>query len=125
MSTPTAETIKLNKQKILDSIDHIQKYTEDNILIRKWEGENETGQLIAEINKNKIDFLGVLNSKLQRDGLGLNKFTNGERYFGNFTKDLRDKHGIYFWPSTIDNGIKKTEIYWGCWRDNYKDNHDD
>ena len=72
MSTPTAETIKLNKQKILDSIDHIQKYTEDNILIRKWEGENETGQLIAEINKNKIDFLGVLNSKLQRDGLGLN-----------------------------------------------------
>ena len=54
MSTPTAETIKLNKQKILDSIDHIQKYTEDNILIRKWEGENETGQLIAEINKNKI-----------------------------------------------------------------------
>ena len=123
MSTPTAETIKLNKQKILDSIDHIQKYTEDNILIRKWEGENETGQLIAEINKNKIDFLGVLNSKLQRDGLGLNKFTNGERYFGNFTKDLRDKHGIYFWPSTIDNGIKKTEIYWGCWRDNCKDNH--
>ena len=85
--------------------------------------ENETGQLITKINKNKINFLGILNSKLQREGLGFNIFSNGEKYFGNFHKDLREKHGFYFWPSTVENGVRKTEYYWGCWRDNCKDHH--
>ena len=51
MSTSSNDTLKLNKQKILDSIEQTQKYEEDNLLIRKWEGENETGQLITKINK--------------------------------------------------------------------------
>ena len=123
MSTSSNDTLKLNKQKILDSIEQTQKYEEDNLLIRKWEGENETGQLITKINKNKINFLGILNSKLQREGLGFNIFSNGEKYFGNFHKDLREKHGFYFWPSTVENGVRKTEYYWGCWRDNCKDHH--
>lgn len=123
MSTTSNDALKLNKQKILDSIEQTQKYEEDNLLIRKWEGENETGQLIAKINKNKIDFLGILNSKLQREGLGFNIFSNGEKYFGNFHKDLREKHGLYLWPSIVENGVRKTEYYWGCWRDNCKDHH--
>lgn len=123
MSSAPTDTITLNKKKILTSIAQTDKYTEDGLTIRKWEGEEGSRLFIADINKNNIKFLGILNSKLQRESYGINYFNNGERYFGHYTKDLRDKHGVYIWPSKIDGNYRETEIYYGLWRDNQKDDH--
>lgn len=123
MSLGQGDTITLNKKKILSSIAQTDKYTEDNLTIRKWEGEEGSRLFIADINKNNIKFLGILNGKLQRESYGINYYTNGERYFGNYTKDLRDKHGVYLWPSKIEVNRRETEMYYGLWRENQKDDH--
>ncbi len=122
MEKANENMIILNKKKILDSIQNSTIYEEEGIKISHW--DEETKDLyIAEISKNDINFIGILNDKLQRDGYCINNYINNEKYFGYFQKDLRNKLGLYIWPSRIENENRLSEYYWGLWRDNSKDDH--
>jgi hypothetical protein len=122
MEKANENMIILNKKKILDSIQNSAIYEEDGIKISHWDGETKD-LYVAEITKNDINFIGILNDKLQRDGYCVNNYINNEKYFGFFKKDLRNKQGLYIWPPKIENENRLSEFYWGLWRDNLKDDH--
>jgi hypothetical protein len=64
--------------------------------------------------------MGVVDTKLRRDKIGLNKYENGDIYFGNYEKEAKSSHGIYLWaPKTVD-GYVESEIYHGYWQNNKK-----
>ena len=96
MKVTQNEIIQLDKQKINIEILKKGKYERKGTLIRKWE-DKDSDFYIAQITKLNTSFIGILNNKFEREGYGLNKFSNGDQYFGYFENDLRNKHGIYFW----------------------------
>lgn len=126
MQTQSVDSIVFDKDKIINSINYCGKYDESGVVIRKWEGEDHSDLFIADIKTERLSYMGILNGKLQRDGYGLTTFENGERYFGMFTANIRNRHGWYEWPSqpskTNPKKIEK-EFYYGLWKDNKKDDH--
>ena len=63
--------------------------------------------------------MGVLNNLLQRNGYGLHKFANGDKYFGYYRDDKRNFNGIYYWPKVEKNERVIQEMYYGFWKDNF------
>ena len=115
--------IELNVFEIEESIKKDGKYEKDGIMLRKWEGEENSNHYITQINRENVTFVGVLNDNFQREGYGFNDFANGDKFFGYYRGDKRNTHGIYFWePDRVDKK-KKKEVYYGFWKNNKKDNH--
>ena len=122
MKQPTDTSIFLDKEKILESISKSGEYCTENVKIKKWSSGNErSDNFIIQANIKNISYIGCLNKFLSREGYGLHKFENGDKYFGNFRDDKRNFNGIYFWPSEEKNGRIKQEMYYGFWNDNKKD----
>ena len=123
MKPTQSNTLELDLQKINESIKSEGKYEVEGALIRKWEGEDESDNFIAQIKNQTTSFIGILNGRFERDGYGLNNFENGDQYFGYFEHDLRSKHGIYFWADEKKGNYIHNEVYYGYWKENKKDNH--
>lgn len=123
MKAPNDNVIEFDKQKVYDSIRANQKYEDDGVLLRKWEGAEEGESFTGSVERGRTKFLGIFNGKFEREGYGINYFENGDIYFGYFEKDMRNKHGVYIWNPVEENGIVKTEMYHGFWKDNKKDRH--
>jgi hypothetical protein len=123
MKSTQNEIIELDKQIINAQILKTGKYEKNGALVRKWEGETDSDSYIAQITKSNMSFIGILNGKFEREGYGLNNFSNGDQYFGYFEHDLRSKHGIYFWADEKKGNYIHNEVYYGFWKDNKKDNH--
>ena len=122
MKSAQEEIIKLDKKEINAAIEKNGKYENEKTLIRKWEGD-DSDSYIAQITNNKLTFIGILNGKFEREGYGLNNFSNGDQYFGYYENNQRNRHGIYFFSPTRRNGMIHEELYYGYWKDNQKDNH--
>ncbi len=115
--------LELDKDIINNEIKKKKKYSNKNILIIKWESDMLIDTYIAQIKKPNFSFLGILNGKFEREGFGINKFENGDLYFGYFENDQRNRHGIYFYSPTIKNKIIHEECYYGFWSNNHKNSH--
>ena len=69
--------------------------------------------------KNKIynlPFFGIINYEFKREGYYVNKYSNGDDYFGYYSNDLRNKQEIYIYKQKYE--IKNTllmEYYLGIW----------
>jgi hypothetical protein len=113
--------IELEKAKILEAIKSKGIYEEEGIKIKKWEEGEEKEVFVGDINKNGIKFLGILNKNFQKDGYCLNNYKNNESYFGCYEHDERNRHGLYIYSTTVGKNIKKSQFYWGRWKDNLKD----
>ena len=103
--------VKEKKGKILENLLIDKIYIEDGVTIRKWEGEANTKDFISEINKDNIHFIGVLDSNLVKQGYGYMCLPNNEKYFGIYTDDLRDKHGLYQYPDKIEGDKIEREFF--------------
>ena len=115
-------TIKLERAKINEKLATDGEYSEDDVTIRKWEG-NTTDNYLAEIVKDGTTFLGVLNSRLEKEGYGFYRFQNGDHYFGSFKGDQRNYNGFYIWPSVEKGDKVHYESYHGYWKDNKKNKY--
>lgn len=120
MSSEEELEIKTPKGRIMENllIDH--QFKDKDAIIRKWEAEENTKNFIAEISKDKIHFIGVLNTNLEKDGYGYLGLPNGSRYFGVYSGDLRSKHGIYQFPDKLSSsGEDKVdrEFFFGLFND--------
>jgi hypothetical protein len=114
-------SLEIDKNKVLEEISNNGKYQTENVLIKKWENDENADGFLTHFVKNNSSFIGILNDYFQRDGYGINILENGDKYFGNFEKDKRSKHGLYFFePEEKDDKIYK-ECYFGFWKDNLKD----
>ena len=122
MKQPSDTSIYLDKEKILESISTSGEYNTENAKIKKWSGGGEhSDYFLIKANIKNISFTGCLNKVFDRDGYGLHKFENGDKYFGYFREDKRNFNGIYYWPSEVKDGRIKQEMYFGFWKDNLKD----
>ena len=116
------ELIHTKKGKILESLLIEKSFKEDGVLIRKWEGERNTKDYISEIIKGDIHFIGVLDSNLVKQGYGFMTLPNNEKYFGIYTDDLRDKHGLYQYPDKIEDDKIEREFFFGVFNGGKVDN---
>ena len=126
--------IYLNKAIILHFLEKNGKYETDTTLIIKQvnndfnKNDNNSEMYIIKIfektNKEKIIFIGIINNNFKREGLCINNYTNGDKYFGYYLDDLRNKSGLYIYnPKIISNKIKKYilyQYYFGLWKNDIK-----
>ena len=112
---------EVDKIRVNEEINENEKYDEDGIIIKKWEGEDDADSYLIQIDKANSSFIGVLNGKFERNGYGVCTYENGDQYFGYFDNDQRNKHGIYLWPQEKKNGSVYSEAYHGFWRDNKRE----
>ncbi len=117
------DILELDKQVINETIRDKKKYILNNIKIQRWEGDLSIDSYSIEIKKDNSSFIGILNGKFERDGYGINKFPNGDIYFGYFENDQRNRHGIYFYSPEKKDKIIHEECYYGFWLNNQKNNH--
>lgn len=114
----SSEGIKLDHEVISQTIKKEGKYTEPEILLKKWESDTaESLMFVGEIKKQKLPFLGILNGYLERDGFGVQDLKNGDKYFGYFDENQKEKHGIYMFKPEEDGEKIKSEFYYGSWKD--------
>ena len=115
--------IFLDKEKILGEISKNGQYSTEDIKIRKWEGAEGTESYLVELAKGNIKYNGVINKRFERDGYGIHRFSNGDKYFGFFRDDQRNFNGIYYWPSEEKNGRLYSEMYYGFWKNNNRESN--
>ena len=120
MKEPSPTSFKLERAKINEVLSNQEEYIDEDILIKKWEGNNTFGNYLAEITKDGTQFIGILNSRLEREGFGYYRFQNNDHYFGSFKYDQRNNNGFYIWPPEEIGDKIHTESYHGYWKDNKK-----
>jgi hypothetical protein len=114
--------IIFDKLSIFKSLDEKGEYKDEKakVTIKKWEDDDITSNMFILKIDGDYPFLGVVNGMFEREGFGVNTYANGDTYFGYFSEDERNKHGIYLYKPKFDNKYKISEYYYGLWKDNYK-----
>ena len=117
--------IILDKSSIFKSLDKIGEYKNESlkITIKKWNDDEDTSNMFIIKIDDDNSFLGVVNGLFEREGFGVNKYSNGDIYFGYFSENNRNKHGIYSYKPKLENNFILSEYYYGMWKDNYRDGY--
>ena len=66
--------------------------------------------------KEKIVFM----KEEEKEGYCVNKYDNGDSYFGYYANDLRNYHGFYSYSPIDINDYKLNRYYLGFWRDDLR-----
>ena len=119
-SPKKSEKMHFDKITITRDIERNLEYKEEDVIIKKWEGDEESSNMYCVKIENK--FLGVLNELFEREGYCVNNYSNGDSYFGYYSEDKRDKHGFYEFKPEIKNGIRNQEFYFGLWKNDNRNN---
>ena len=117
--------IIFDKLSIFKSLDKKGEYKDEKTksTIKKWEDDDVTSNMFILKIDGEYPFLGVVNGMFEREGFGVNTYQNGDKYFGYFSEDERNKHGIYSYKPKYENNFIISEYYYGLWKDNYKNEH--
>ena len=117
--------IILDKAIIFKSLDKFGEYKNEKLktTIKKWEDDDVTSNMFIIKIDGDCPFLGVINGLFEREGFGVNTYSNGDYYFGYFSENERNKHGIYSFKPKIENNFILNEYYYGSWKDNFKDGY--
>ncbi len=117
------EKLHFDKVTLTRDLEGKEEYKEENVIIKKWDGDEENENMYcAKIKNNNIYFLGILNEIFEREGYCINNYSNNDSYFGYYTEDKRDKHGFYEFKPEIKNGKRYQEFYFGLWKNDERDN---
>lgn len=117
--TEIKEKLNVKKGKIMENLLIDNQFKDKDVIIRRWDGEENNKNFISEIKKNNIHYIGLLNSNLEKDNYALLSLPSGEKYFGVYTQNLRDKHGLYQFPDKLSEDGNKTEreFFFGLFKD--------
>ena len=112
--------IIFDKSLIFKSLDKFGEYKNEKLktTIKKWEDDDVTSNMFIIKIEGDCSFLGVINGLFEREGFGVNTYSNGDYYFGYFSENERNKHGIYSYKPKIENNNILSEYYYGSWKDN-------
>lgn len=124
-SLQSQNKIIFDKLEIFKSLDKKGEYKDEKskTTIKKWEDDDVTSNMFILKIDNDCPFLGVVNGMFEREGFGLNTYQNGDKYFGYFSENERNKHGIYAFKPKLENNYILSEYYYGLWKDNYRNEH--
>ena len=115
--------IHYNKKDIQKKLNSNKKYLTNNTTIIRWEDDmNPDAKMYILKNKfNNLPFIGVVNSEFKREGYCVNKYLNGDEYFGYYSNDLRNKQGMYIYKPKYETGkIILRQYYFGLWENDLK-----
>ena len=117
--------ITLDKASIFKTLDKTGEYKNESlkITIKKWEDDDVVGNMFIIKIEGETPFLGVVNGMFEREGFGVNTYSNGDIYFGYFSENQRNKHGIYSYKPKLENNFILSEYYYGMWKDDYRDGY--
>ena len=117
--------IIFDKAIIFKSLDKFGEYKNEKLktTIKKWEDDDVTSNMFIIKIDGDCPFLGVINGLFEREGFGVNTYSNSDYYFGYFSENERNKHGIYSFKPKIENNFILSEYYYGSWKDNFKDGY--
>jgi len=123
--TQEQNKIIFDKAIIFKSLDKFGEYKNEKLktTIKKWEDDDITSNMFIIKIDGDCQFLGVINGLFEREGFGVNTYSNGDYYFGYFSENERNKHGIYSFKPKIENDLILSEYYYGSWKDNFKDGY--
>lgn len=115
-------------QEIQDALARTGTYIKDTFTIKllsefdKYKEEQvpaEEDYSFALQNKDEsIPFLGVVNYYFKREGYCFNTYTNGDKYFGYYLNDIKNKQGIYSYKPKKKDNYLLSEFYYGQWANN-------
>jgi len=117
--------ITLDKAAIFKTLDKTGEYKNESlkITIKKWEDDDVVGNMFIIKIEGETPFLGVVNGMFEREGFGVNTYSNGDIYFGYFSENQRNKHGIYSYKPKLEDNFILSEYYYGMWKDDYRDGY--
>ena len=117
--------ITLDKAAIFKALDKTGEYKNESlkITIKNWEDDDVVGNMFIIKIEGETPFLGVVNGMFEREGFGVNTYSNGDIYFGYFSENQRNKHGIYSYKPKLENNFILSEYYYGMWKDDYRDGY--
>ena len=117
--------ITLDKAAIFKALDKTGEYKNESlkITIKKWEDDDVVGNMFIIKMEGETPFLGVVNGIFEREGFGVNTYSNGDIYFGYFSENQRNKHGIYSYKPKLENNFILSEYYYGMWKNDYRDGY--
>ena len=115
--------IHFNTKDIEKKLNSNKKYQTNNTTIIHWEDEMnpDTKMYVLKNKFNNLPFIGVVNYDFKREGYCVNKYLNGDEYFGNYSNDLRNRQGIYIYKPKYETGkIILRQYYFGLWENDLK-----
>ena len=115
--------IHFNTKDIEKKLNANKKYQTNNTTIIRWEDEMnpDTKMYVLKNKFNNLPFIGVVNYDFKREGYCVNKYLNGDEYFGNYSNDLRNRQGIYIYKPKYETGkIILRQYYFGLWENDLK-----
>ena len=116
--------IHYDKNAILKKLKSKEKYQFGTTTIIRWEDDMNYSNTEMYVLKNKLNnlpFLGVVNYEFKREGYCINKYQNGDEYFGYYSNDLRNKQGMYIYKPKFEmNNIILRQYYFGLWSNDIK-----
>ena len=117
--------IILDKSAIFKSLEKVGEYKNEKLklTIKKWEDDDVTSNMFIIKIEGECSFFGVINGLFEREGFGVNKYPNGDFYFGYFSENERNKHGIYSYKPKIENNYILSEYCYGLWKDDNRDGY--
>ena len=115
--------IHFNTKDIEKKLNSNKKYQTNNTTIIRWEDDMnpDTKMYVLKNKFNNLPFIGVVNYGFKREGYCVNKYLNGDEYFGNYSNDLRNRQGIYIYKPKYETGkIILRQYYFGLWENDLK-----
>ena len=115
--------IHFNTKDIEKKLNSNKKYQTNNTTIIRWEDDMnpDTKMYVLKNKFNNLPFIGVVNYDFKREGYCVNKYLNGDEYFGNYSNDLRNRQGIYIYKPKYETGkIILRQYYFGLWENDLK-----
>ena len=127
ISNNSIEEIPFDYNNIIREIFSNGSFKNDNVELKEWESVRENVSSIEDtvfvgtlkFGDNNI-YQGLLDFNLKKDLIGLQKYSNGNFYFGEWKNNKRNGSGIFLHNIQSDKR-NKFEIYLGKWNNNEPD----
>ena len=91
----------------------------NNINLRKKENNKEKENIPENSINDKIIFM----NDEEKEGYCVNKYDNGDCYFGYYDNDLRNHHGFYYYRPININDYKLNRSYFGLWKNDMRNGY--
>ena len=106
--------LKKRKSKRLKTLS-FKPTDSENKDINKKNKENK----IEDENIRKKDKIIFMNEE-EKEGYCVNRYDNGDAYFGYYANDVRNHHGFYFYNPIYENNYKLNRYYFGLWKNDLR-----
>ena len=118
------ETDKKSKSKPKDSESKKSERKETDKQSKSKEKENKKSNPKKKDDRKETQIYNnkeimFINNE-EKEGYCVNKYDNGDAYFGYYANDLRNQNGFYFYHPTYINKKRLSRYYMGFWKDDLR-----